>query len=159
LPRLNVVLGIAAVCVSVCSCNGPIYEPERRTFPDTITPPARWIVTGNVQSPAKAIDGNVATAAIGPQGQANGWIVIDLGKICLLNMVVIDHGPDEFGYCRELAVQTSDDGQTWTLQAVVPGLRRVTNCLFTGPELARYVKLQCLTPGARPWSVAEIYIN
>lgn len=149
----------AVACMSICACNGQIYPQGRQTFPDAITPQARWTAVGNLQEPSNAIDGNIATVALGPLAQANNWIAIDLGKSCMVRMVILEHGMDEFGYCRELSVQTSDDGQNWSRGTVVPGLRRVTNCLLTGPVLARYVRLHCLTPGARPWSVAEVYID
>ena len=63
LIRLCVTVGAAAVCVSVCACNGPIYDPAGRTFPDAITPQNRWDATGNLEGTPKAIDGSIATAA------------------------------------------------------------------------------------------------
>lgn len=84
---------------------------------------------------------------------------IDLGKACLINMVVVDHGLNQFGYCRQMTVLTSDDGRNWRQQIVVPGLRRVTNALLVSPVLTRYIRLYAVTTGAKGWSLAEVYLN
>ena len=154
-----VLAAVSGCCLLAPGCTGPIYQPGQQYFPDAISPRTQWTATGTVADPVKAIDGNVATAAVAPVGVADPMLVVDLGKPCLLNMIVVDHGANEMGYCRLLAVQTSDDGMHWVERASVPGLRRVTNVLLTSQVLARYVRLKVARPGGGPWSVAEVYIN
>lgn len=154
-----VALALPAVCLLSAGCEGPIYHPGLQYFPDAISSRDKWVASGTLTDPNKAIDGDLGTAAIAPAGYDTASLVIDLGKLCLLNMIVIDHGADEFGYCRRLAVDTSDDGVQWIRRATVPGLRRVTNVVLTSQVLARYIRLQAVQPGARAWSVAEVYLN
>ena len=109
---------------------------------------------------AKAIDGNAATAAVAPRSGYDGAsITIDLGKMCLFNFVAIEHGPNPLGYARQVGILTSSDGKTFTRRYSGPGKRKVTGLLLTKPIMARYVKLQADVPGARPWSVAEVYLQ
>jgi hypothetical protein len=124
-----------------------------------MTPRGRWKASGDLQNPQKAIDGDVGTAAVSASRYDNAQLTIDLGKICHFSMVVVDHGTNEFGFCRRLAVLTSEDGVTFKNQAAVPGLRRATAVVLPEQVLARYVRLQAVAAGDRPWSVAEVYLN
>lgn len=124
-----------------------------------IAPKARWTVTGDLRDAHKAIDGEVSTIAFSEASHANAAITIDLGKVCLFNTVTIEHGAKEFGYCRKLAILTSDKGRTFQPQILVPGLRRVTTAVLVKQVLTRYVRIQVVEPGNRPWAVAEIYLD
>jgi hypothetical protein len=121
-----------------------------------IPPMSGWRATGDAREPALAIDGAPGTAAVLADGGSQ--ITIDLGKPSMFNMVVVDHGSVTGGYPRRLAVLTSMDGRTFTQRHVAAGTPRYTTlCLFT-PTLARYVRLQTVTPGNKPWNIAEVYL-
>ena len=124
-----------------------------------ITPRQAWRAYGDLRDTQKAIDGDISTAAVTGGSYANAHIVIDLGKLCLFNRIIVEHGPDEYGYPNRMAVYTSQDGQNFRLQCEAYGKRQVTNAMIVSPVLARYVKLVAVAPGARPWSVAEIIIH
>jgi len=118
-----------------------------------------WRVGGDLKEVKNAVDGSRVTAAVSEPAYQNAHVTIDLGKPCLFNMVVIDHGPEEMGFCRRLAVLTSLDGQNYTRRTVGPGTRRVTILSLITPILARYVRLQVVATGDRPWSVGEVYVQ
>ncbi len=124
-----------------------------------ISPRNTWRASGDLRDPAKAIDGELSTAAVSGTPYTNARLDVDLGKPCTFNRIVVEHGPDEYGFPARMAVYTSLDGQTFHLQAEVPGKRKVTNVLLVSPTLARYVRLQAVSAGARPWSVAEIVLQ
>jgi len=147
------------VCGWVLSGCNQIYGPEEHLFRDAITERIEWKATGTLTDPHRAIDGDINTAATAGACYHNATLDIDLGKACLINMIAVDHGPRQFGFPRRMAVLTSDDGIRWKEQAVVPGLRRVTNVLLVKQVLARYIRLQAIIPGDRPWVVAEVYLN
>jgi hypothetical protein len=139
-------------------CDGP--DPLGGGSPGApITPRKTWRASGDLREPGKALDGDLSTAAVSGNPYANAYIELDLGKACLFNRVVVEHGPDEHGFPARMAVYTSLDGNSFTLQGEVPGKRRVTNALLMTPLLARYIRLQAVSPGVRPWSVAEIYLQ
>jgi len=141
-------------------CVQTVYSPGQTPLPGSVSPPSQWSATGDLRSIAKAIDGNVGTAATASSSTRNGAsITIDLGKTCIFNFVAIEHGPNPLGYARQVAVLTSSDGTTFTRRYYGPGKRKVTGLLLTKPVMARYVKLQADVPGARPWSVAEVYFQ
>ncbi|MCJ7544855.1 MAG: discoidin domain-containing protein [Phycisphaerae bacterium] len=138
-------------------CNGSAYQPGRAEAA-AITPRNVWRVTGDLRTPPAAVDHNISTAAVSADSSGRGTITLDLSKPCLFNMVVIEHGLDEMGFAPRVAVQTSLDGQTFTQRYVGVGTRRVTILYLGGPVLARYVRLQALAAGQRPWCVAEVYL-
>ena len=156
--RTSLILGIGC-CLTVLGCNGPIYAPDRVIFSDAITPRSRWLATGDLRDPFYVIDNNINTAAVIEGNYENATLTIDMGKACLFNMVVVDHGQDEWNFCRKLAVLISDDGKSFRQAAVVPGLRRVTTVLLVRRVLARYIRLEAVAAGGRAWSIAEVYVN
>jgi len=159
LVRIESIALLVSCCLFLPACNGRIYSPGQNLFTQAISPRSQWTAGGNLRDPGKAVDGDINTAAVAAVGSANATLVIDLGKVCHLNMIVVEHGLDEYGYCRELLAEISDDGEVWYQQTRAPGLRRVTNILLETQGLARYIRLRVVTPGSRDWSVAEIYIN
>lgn len=150
------------VCVSWClavpGCDDDYHEGPR-FWGDRVSPRNRWVASGTVRNAAMSVDGNLSTAAVAAPGEANPHVTVDLGKDCLFNMIAVEHGPDERGFARRVAISTSYDGVIFTPQLEVPGLRKVTTAILIKPVLARYVRLQVVIPGDRPWSVAEIHLN
>ena len=86
-------------------------------------------------------------------------LTIDLKEMVLFQMVVIDHGRDEHGYCRRVGVATSADGEAFADRHPAPGTRRLTILSLPEPVLARYVRLRVVRPGPRPWSIAEVFLQ
>ncbi len=145
-------------CLAAIGCNGPVYHNGPRFWADRISPRTRWRVLGDLRNPLNAVDGEISTAAVGDFAGDNATLTLDLGKPCLFNMVVVEHGLEEYGYCRRMAVLTSNEGVNFTRQMDVPGLRRVTTAVLIRPVLARYVRIQATVPGHRRWSVAEVHL-
>jgi hypothetical protein len=146
--------GLAPGCAQ-----SPIYDPAENHPIGNVSQRHLWRLGGDLKDPAKAADGDLATAATDPQRRANATLTIDLGKPCVFNLVIVDHGLNQYGFCRRMVVLTSMDGQTFTQRHAVPGTRRVTAAMLPEFVLARYIRLQAATPGDRPWSIAEVYIQ
>jgi hypothetical protein len=124
-----------------------------------ISPRSTWRAAGDLQSVASAIDQNPGTAAVSTAPDGRGTITIDLGKPCLFNMVVIEHGSNEMGFARRVAVLTSMDGEIFTQRYAGVGTRRVTILYMGTPVLARFVRLRAIVAGEQPWSVAEVFLQ
>ena len=139
-------------------CGGQIYN-DGRSQGSVITPRSAWRAGGDLRSPPFAIDGDVNTAASSIASDGRGSLTIDLGKPCVFNMIIIDHGQNEFGYARRVAVLTSMDGQSFTQRYAAAGTRRATILCPATPIIARFVRLQAMVAGSQPWSVAEVYIQ
>jgi len=140
---------------------GQLYDQGRpKALPGSITPRARWTAGGDIAKAAAAIDGDIATAAVTSHNPYdNATIDIDLGKVCVFNFVVIDHGVNEFGFCRQVTLLTSVDNKRFTQVYTGCGTRRLTNLCLLKPVLARYIRIQASIPGPQPWSVAEVYVK
>jgi hypothetical protein len=115
-----------------------------------------WRADGDLDDVNKAIDGNILTIARSTFENPTANLTIDLGKPCVFNRIIIEHGQDEFGYCDRFAVLTSMDGRNYTQQTEMSGVRKVTNVVLVTPVMARYVRLQVTVPGPQPWAVAEV---
>lgn len=158
LCRIGVVLGIG--CFLAASGCDPVHNGGPKFMGgNRLSLRSRWIVTGDLRNPQFAVDGNINTAAVSDVAYRNAALTIDLGKVCLFNMITVDHGSDEFGYCGKVALLVSDDGETFHPQIIVPGLRRVTTIVLVRQVLGRYVRLQAVVPGDRPWSIAEVHLD
>ena len=150
-----------AVCglLVLAGCDGGSDSGGTGAAPGSDIPPRNiWRASGDLNQPANAIDGSPSTAAVSAPGTVNAHLLLDLGRPAIFNRIVIEQG-DEYGFPQKLAVWTSLDGQNYTLQAEVPGKRRVTNVSLVGPVLARYIRLQAVVPGEKPWSIAEIVLQ
>lgn len=134
-----------------------IVNRDPRAPANAVTPRATWKVSGSLAGAPKAVDDNLQSFA--SSGAAGAQLTIDLGKWCLFNQVIVDHGPNEYGFPRRMAVLTSLDGSVFTQQHIVPGTRRITYATLPSPVLARYVRLQAVVQGDQPWSVAEVYLR
>ena len=148
------------VCLPL-GCVGRVYDQDGpKVLPNSISLRNRWKASGDLTKPALAIDGNIATAAVTAHNPYdNAAITIDLGKACVFNLIVVDHGSSEFGYCRKVTAYVSVDNRRFDPVYVGSGSRRFTNICLMKPALARYVRLQATVPGTRPWSVAEVYVK
>ena len=144
-------------------CNGPgagtVGTGRVETQAARVTARKQWKASGNVVDAAKAIDGRDSTRAVSRQLQEDPQITIDLSQLCFFNMITIEHGSDEHGYARRVAVSTSRDGKQFTHRHSAPGNRRVTYVALIAPVLARYVRISAVGKGSRPWSLAEIRIQ
>lgn len=157
----KVLLFVSAwLSVAVCGCVDQRFHQSRpKPRASAVSKRSNWRIGGDLRDLQNAIDGDFTTAAVSRDDYANATITIDLGKVCLFNTVVIDHGPNELGFCRRVALLTSSDGMTFTHRHIVGGTRRVTIVCFITPTLARYVRLEAVLPGSRPWSVGEVYMQ
>ncbi len=150
---------IGVFLIGGCIDSGIYDTEEGGSLVGKLTPRETWKVTGNINEPDKAIDGNLATAAVNVEGVNPAWLTVDLGKQCLFNLAVIDHGRNQYGFARRIAVYTSDDGKEFTHRHTVSGKRRVTAILLPHFVLARYVRFQVVSPGDKPWSIAELFFQ
>ena len=149
---------VALVAAGAVGCGSP-YVVDRQFAAGALTPRSRWKASGPLKDPAKALDGNDTTAAVSEPYYNDVALTIDLGEVCVLNMITIDHGPDEMGFCIRIAAETSLDGENFVRRAEAPGTRRATFISMVTPVLARYVRLKVVAQGEKPWSVAEVHLQ
>jgi len=163
LTSLAVLLGGAIGCDSTQS-----YNESNKQAASAITPRAGWTISSSsdVLNPELALDGNVSTAAQSGTNQQGAWVTIDLGKTCLFNTVIVDHGTSEQSYAGRVAIYTSTDGENFTYRFTGPGNRRVSLFSLVTPVLGRYVRLEVVKPQggnyeptSRTWALAEIYLR
>ncbi|HAU36204.1 MAG TPA: hypothetical protein DCX07_00620 [Phycisphaerales bacterium] len=152
---------LATAMLAMSGCVGAIYHHGGPRAPAAAIPPRElWKVSGTLRDLPKIRDGNINTVTRSAAGEENPSLTIDLGKLSMFNMVVVDQGPtDEFGFPRRLSVETSVDGQNFAYRYAAPGTRRVTILCLPTPVLARYVRLKVVVPGVHPWAVAEVYLQ
>jgi len=143
---------IAATVVFMGGCATSIVD-------STVSNKTNWRLSGDFHDAAKAADGYIGTAASSGDNPTAS-IIIDLGKPCMFNTIILDHGPDnEHNFPNRLSVVTSYDGRAWTNVYVVQGTRRITYIPLLTPTLARYIRLQTLVKNDEPWTIAEIYLQ
>jgi hypothetical protein len=119
-----------------------------------------WRATGvGIAHPERAIDGDLTTYAVTGPAYQDAYLTIDLGKPCLFNLVRIDHGADQTGCCRRVAVLTSMNGRDFTYRYAVDDIERIATLFLPSPMLARYVRLQVVIQGDKPWAIAEVYLE
>jgi hypothetical protein len=147
---------VAAFCAGCVDAGWEHDGP--RAAGSAIGPRSAWRAGGDVRDAARAVDGDTGTAAMGAEPPAQNQLTIDLGKPSMFNMVVIDHGSTSGGYPRRVAVLTSMDGRTFTQRHVAPGTPRYTSLCLLTPTLARFVRLQAVAPGQKPWNITEVYL-
>ena len=149
--------------VGVAGCEpSPLYvTPEaRQNVVGRFSPRSRWRAYGTIKEAANAIDDSLQTLAVADASTLQPSITLDFGSPCFFNMVVVDHGRNEFGFAQRVTVLTSPDGRQFTPRYVGAGTRRVS-IFFLLPrfELARYLRIRADAPGPQPWSIAEIYLQ
>ena len=159
----TVLVAVFAGCIllgSGCAPGGNLYLHRGKKPPAArISDPRTWRLSGDISNAHLAVDGNRSTAAVSALVYENMLINIDLRKVCLFNAVFIHHGLMTDGYCGRVAVLTSLDNKTFTLQCQAPGTPEVTSLLIIKPVLARYVRLEARRQGPGAWSVAEVYLQ
>jgi len=152
------VTAVAAASLLGGCMRGQIIDHEGRAIA-LITPKSQWKLSGDFTDAAKAADDNVNTVATSSDSPTS-YLQIDLGKPCVFNLIIIDHGPDnQHNFPGRLVVMTSYDGKNWTTEYVVHGTRRITYIPLVGAKLARYVRLVTQVRGEQPWTVGEIYFQ
>jgi len=134
-------------------------EDGGKAMPGAVSPRQEWSISGDLDNIHQAIDGSISTVALSAPQYAGATITIDLGRPCMFNHISILHGPNEHGYCRRVAVETSIDGKTFTERHAAPGNRAVTNISLITPYMARYIRIRAAVPGTEPWCVAEILVE
>ena len=150
------------IAASIMGCDGVTPYDENRMAPAAkVTPRREWTTGGStgITGLELAFDGNRSTAAGTGSSYRGATLTIDLGKVCLFNMIVVDHGPEEMGFVRGIAVSTSLDGETYHKRFGGPGTREESIFSLVAPALARYVRLQVVEPGPEPWSIGEVYVR
>ena len=145
-------------CLTVSACDDNWTDGPKYMGDDRLSPRSDWLISGELRDPHYAVDGNDSTAAVSGSDYQGATLTIDLGKLCQFNMVIVEQGNGRYGFPRRLGVLTSSDGVNFRKQMEVPGLRRVTTALLVQQVLARYVRLEAIVPGDKPWSVAEVHI-
>ena len=155
---LSFTLWMMVVVAPGCAVS-PIYQEG--TLPGLAVLPKKsdWRAVGSLQDIRYAIDGDINTAALNGAAAEEATITIDLGRACMFNTVVIDHGRNEPAYAHSVAVLISMDGKNFTQRYSAPGTRRVSTFCMPSPVLARYVRIAALAPRAGSWSVAEVYLQ
>jgi len=155
---LTAVLLVLVAAAGGCA-TGRIYSDNHGTIlPGDISPRSQWKLSGPLTDLAAITDGQLATAAVAQQSTPAPTITIDLGRPCMFNLVIVDHG-ERLGACAQrVRVLTSDDGRQFTPQHETPGTPRVTSVMLRGFALARYVRIEAIG-GDEPWAVAEVYLQ
>ena len=143
-------IAAAVVCLSGCG---------QRVVTQDIGNQGHWRIGGDFRDMAKAVDGNVETAAFSGNSPTTG-VTLDLGKPREFNTIILDHGPAyEFNYPNRLSVYTSMDCRHWSNVYLVQGTRRMTYIPLMTRTVVRYIRLQTAAKNDRPWTIAEIYLQ
>lgn len=151
---------LAGVLLAGGCASGPLYAPTGPRAPaSSVSGRGAWRLSGDLRRLGAATDGDVTTAAVSGEQHRGAELTVDLGKPCVFNTVVADHGARRTGFCRRLTVLTSLDGKRYRRRLSLPGTRRVTTACLLTPVLARYVRLRADVPGDQPWTIAELYVQ
>lgn len=151
---------LLTVAPCLAGCGDQLEKSEGPKAPGSVITERRlWQASGDLENCSAAIDGSLSTAAVSKRNTEGSQITIDLGKPCVFNLVILEHGDDEFGFCRRMAMLTSMDGENFVKVCESTDSRRAAYITPITTQLARYVRLQIVTPGARPWAVAEIVLR
>lgn len=156
------ILTFVPLTAMLAGCGGTpmIYQDNSQSLlGESLTPKNTWLASGDVTTPASAIDGQVDTLANSGASYAGATFTIDLGRSCVFQTIILDHGRNEDGYAATVEVFTSTDGRIWQPEYVTIGTRRATILSLPKPTLARYLRLRALRPGPGPWSLAEVYLQ
>ncbi|NBB95517.1 MAG: hypothetical protein GVY16_07225 [Planctomycetes bacterium] len=151
---------LAGLLAAGCDLQPP--PAERRAVSGAISLPSTWKIDAQgvrFKDLPAAIDGNTMTLATATSQYRGGSVTLDLGRPCLFNMITILHGQQPDGHARIVAVYTSNDGKTYKKRYTTAATRSVTYLPILTPIRARYVRLVAEQAGARPWAIAEIYLQ
>jgi hypothetical protein len=154
MKKLSLLAYLAAALLGGCE---PDWAATGSIGP-RITAKNTWVAGGFMPHAAWTVDGDVNTAATSDNPKAAD-LIIDLRQPCEFQSVTIDHGPNEMGFARKLAVSTSADGYTYLDRYVGPDTRKVAILSLPGPVVARFVRIRVVTHGLQAWSVAEVSLQ
>lgn len=158
--RYAVPVLLLALPAGLAGCaTGRIYaDTHASLLPGAISPREQWELSGTLSNLPAATDGRLETAAVAQGSTSTPSITIDLGRPCMFNLVILDHG-ERLGACAQrVRVLTSDDGKQFTPLHETAGTPRVTSVMLRGFALARYVRIEGIG-GEEPWAVAEVYLQ
>jgi hypothetical protein len=131
--------------------------------PQGISSPLGWSIESpgdNFKMLRGAIDNVPLTQAVTRQADYRGAsFVIDLGRPCIFNTVVLLHENDEMGFAREVNIATSTDGENYTDRYTAPGTRKATYFNLLTPITARYVRITATQAGKKPWAISQVYFQ
>ncbi|MCK5113303.1 MAG: discoidin domain-containing protein [Phycisphaerae bacterium] len=154
------------VCVVVVALGGcdPQFDLNRGNIfgTDAISSQLTWKIQSQhgFKDAKKSIDGNSNSYAITRGKNYRGAsLTIDLERQCVFNMVVIIHGAREFDFAKEVQLSISSDGKNFKPCYQTFGTRKITYLPVLTPVTARYIRLTAIEPGAKPWAIAEIYLQ
>lgn len=137
--------------------------------------PAREVVVARLQvsehdDGARAMrDHDERTAWQAAAQRGSEVVLTDLGQVTAVSGVDLALGPYAASYPRELSVETSTDGQTWSAawqmrtaglvvaSAITTARSPVVAARFATTQ-ARFVRLRQVATSARPWAVAELRV-
>jgi len=157
-------VGTVLICMllaATAGCDGvsAIYTPTGGHLGAHISPRNTWTASGDLFDAARAIDGDLLTAAASDHAYAGAELTIDLKQPCIFQTIILEHGRAQRGFCRTVRASTSLDGKLFIDRCAGSGTRRVTHLLFAQPVLARFIRLRAESPGDEPWSIAEVYLQ
>jgi hypothetical protein len=125
---------------------------------------AGWVASASSTesggSPAKAIDGNIATRWSTGATQTSGqWFEIDMGLTNTFYGLVLDAGSSSSDYPRGYQVRVSNDGNNWgNPVASGVGTSAVTMIVFS-TQMTRFVRVtQTGSVSGLWWSIHEFYV-
>lgn len=161
--RLPIRCVILTALLALAAC-GPTFDAHgRRMSPQGISSPLGWSIESpgdNFKMLRGAIDNIAVTQAETRQADYRGAsFVIDLGRPCIFNTVVLVHGTGDKGFAREVNVATSTDGKNFTDRYTAPGTPRFTYLNLLTPITARYVRITATRAGKTPWVISQVYFQ
>ncbi len=133
--------------------------------PATVLPRTGWklrpdgVTEVGGQEPAKMIDGDPKSRWSSGEGQSGEMnLEIDLGQEQTFTEIVVDSSLSIGDYLRTYAVQTSDDGTTWTDVAAGPGRAGVT-VIALPATTTRYLRILSTGSSGSWWSIHELNLR
>jgi hypothetical protein len=135
------------------------------TFLDGEPPMSRagWVASASVNgsdSPAKAIDGNIATRWSTGGAQSLGqWFQVDMGSAQTFFQIILDQENSTSDYPRGYQVNVSSDGINWGSPVATGSGSSGAATIITFPtQTARYIRVtQTGSTTGNYWSIYEFY--
>ena len=141
------------------------YGSQVVAGPATVLPRSGWklrpdgVKEVKDQEPERMIDGDPKSRWSSGTGQDNKMsLEIDLGQRQTFTEIILDSSLSIGDYLRSYAVQTSDDGTTWTDVAAGPGRARVT-VIPLPSTTTRYVRILSTASSGSLWSIHELNVR
>lgn len=110
-------------------------------------------------SPARAIDGDIATRWATGANQANGqWFQVDMGATNTFYQLVLDAGSSTSDYPRGYRVNVSNDGSNWGNPVATGAGTSAVTTITLATNSARYIRVTQTGNTGPWWSVHEFYV-